>query len=872
MTLSAKTLLAGALLGLAGLLPGAELWQEAEHYARTNWDGVALFLQPDGKGASNHRVLKLYNGKAPADADGYFAEYEIEVPEDGEYHVWASLSDPASSWASPVKIQFDGLPQIDTSGCRWKSGAYGLPHPNRVLGWINPGSVKLTKGRHKVVFRVSEPRRSDRKFISYFDGFYLTTAASVRPPASYRIAPNLQPAWRDVVKRAGSYKQLADSLKYGSEVWREAEDYVRTNWGGKVLLAREDGKGASGSQILRVYTGKAPEGTDGYFAEYRITVPEDGEYHVWLSISDPGSAWASPVRIRFDGQPELDTAGMRWKSRPYGNGQLGWVTPGKVKLTKGEHQVTVRVTDMRRMSKQYICFFDGFYLCTGEFPTLPDNYRIAPNLQPEWKEVLERVGSFRLHLYELEKQQFKAVVDTLAPTEQISDANAELAEKRLMARPLPDPAGRKRPHRFGVHGMEKPFVLAGVMPKETERAFELLARAGVDTLRTAELCWHRLGNDAPPKFDFTEIDYQIQFAQKYGMNFMFTIGYPPGKFNFGGHHLSTFRPEHEKLFREYLRIILPKYDRYAQYWEYCNEVDAPQVWWRKATAREYARDCRIVRDEMKKLGIRTPLLGVSATYSRTDRHDPKGEGRAFTRTAAAAGMADVLDGYSLHYTWPLKQQPFVEFFRDLTPGGASRLLVNSEEAGYTHPSDVIKLFARDFYLYGMESVYYYVSRDWIEAGNPIYSGLFDIDWRPKLRLLSFAAAVDAMKTRELAAMAEPAPGVEAYLLRNPENPADCAVVLWKNGGDEAHGSRFTRTAAPAPVQVAFPAGTIVKAVDWKLDEPAFTPAAPVFEIGAQPLIVYCDRLPEWTPVTPEEWQKTRHAVGVNTSEANLPGQ
>ena len=98
------------------------------------------------------------------------------------------------------------------------------------------------------------------------------------------------------------------------------------------------------------------------------------------------------------------------------------------------------------------------------------------------------------------------------------------------------------------------------------------------------------------------------------------------------------------------------------------------------------------------------------------------------------------------------------------------------------------------------------------------------------------------------------------------------MVLWKNGGDEAHGSRFTRTAAPAPVQVTFSAGTVVKAVDWKLDEPAFTPAAPVFEIGAQPLIVYCDRLPEWTPVNPEEWQKTRHAVGVNTSEANLPGQ
>lgn len=73
-----------------------------------------------------------------------------------------------------------------------------------------------------------------------------------------------------------------------------------------------------------------------------------------------------------------------------------------------------------------------------------------------------------------------------------------------------------------------------------ERVFELLARAGIDTLRTAELCWHRLGSKVPPELDFTEIDFQVEMARWHGMNFMFTIGYPPAAFNYDRYHLSTF--------------------------------------------------------------------------------------------------------------------------------------------------------------------------------------------------------------------------------------------------------------------------------------------------------------------------------------------
>ncbi len=869
-----QRLLLGTLLLSLSVL-GVQVWQEGELAVRTSWDTVALFLQPDGKGASNHRVLKLLSARKPAEGQpGHVAEYLIEVPETGVYQMWAAMSEPASWWASPVVIQVDGQSALDASGCRWQSAPFGLPHPGRVLGWIHPGALRLERGQHRLAFVVTEPRQSDGKYVAFLDGFLLTTSEAVRAPSGYRIAPELQPSWEEILREAGSYQRLSDSLKYGHEVWQEAEDCLRTNWGGKVMLVEKNGSGASGAMYLRLYTSHEPSSAEGYYADYEISVPADGDYHLWLSLSNPGSSWSSSVKVLFDdGGQVLDTAGIRWPGRPYGRGQLGWVTPGKVRLAQGRHRVSVRVTEKRRMSPHYLSFFDGFYLCTGDFTPVPGHYRIAPNLQPSWEDTVARAGSFRELKHGLEARLFREAIADIAPLELVSEEESRRIEERLLARPLPSAGGAGALHRFGLHGMEKPFILSTDDRRRTERVFELLARAGIDTLRTAELCWHRLGSTVPPELDFTEIDFQVEMARRYGMNFMFTIGYPPASFNYDRHHLSTFRPEHEQHFRDYLRLILPKYDRYAHYWEYANEVDAPQVWWRKATAKDYARDCRIVREEMRRLGVSTPLLGLAATYSRTDRHDAKGEGRAFTRAALQEGLASSLDGFSLHYAWPLRQRPFVEFFRELAPQGASRRLVNSEEAGYSHPSDVIKLFARNLYLHGMESVYYYVSRDWIEVGNPIYGGLFDVDWRPKTRLLSLAVAADAMKTRRLVAMAEPLPGVEAYLLSHPERPDDHAIVLWLNGGAEAHGSRFTRTPDPQPVSLRLPTASVTRAQSWRLEELPFDADQPTFEISSRPVVLYCRRLPAWRRLTPQEWSQAHSDTDATlTPEANLPGQ
>lgn len=660
-----------------------------------------------------------------------------------------------------------------------------------------------------------------------------------------------------------------------AEVWQEAENYEKSNWTTKQAFCRPDGRGASNNVLLKLYSSKAP-GTEGYFAEYTVQIPEDGTYEVWAAISTGTAKWASPFVIEFNGRKTLDGSRAKWLSPAFGgpppNKVLGWVNPGSVELKKGKQKITFRVTEKRPAGNSYISFFDGFYLTTQKGIRPPGHYRIS-RLQPVWGEQLRKAGNFQNLAFETERTLLLENIDNVAPQEQISDANADMVLKKLMARPLPKARRNSGIHRFGIHGMEKPFVLAGVKEKETERAFELLARAGADTLRTAELCWHRLGKKDPDQFNYREIDYQIRLAEKYGMNFMFTIGYPPGNYNKGGHHLSTFHPKYEAVFRNYLRTILPKYDKYAQYWEYCNEVDAPHVWWRGATPEEYVRDCRILREELNRLGIKTPVMGISATYSRSPMHDHKGEGQAWTRRAVAAGIDRYVDGYTLHYTWSLKQKGFPEFFRGLSPDGASRRLSNSEESAYTHPSDVIKLFARDLYLYGFESVYYYIARDWIEAGNIIYSGLFDIDWRPKLRLLSYAASADTMKNRRLAGMAEPEKNVEAYLLYDPVDPESCAVVLWKNGGQEEHGSRFKKLHVTVPpVNVHFPAGSVVSAIDWKLDTVPFREDAPVFGIGSTPVIIYCRKLPDWKRFTPAEWLKTHNFAGPGNSKANLPGQ
>ena len=201
------TLLLAALLNLAAAT-AAEIWQEAEDFTASNWPHRSIYLQKNGGGASGGLILELFTAKKPAGADHYYASYEIEIPADGRYALWAAVSNPASGWASPIAIAVDGqVVWDDPAAMKWKSGAFGAPAPKAVLGWINPGSVELKSGKHRIDFRVTRPRRDSNSYSCFFDGFLLTTSRTVRPRANYRIS-NLQPEWKKLLAQSGDFRSL----------------------------------------------------------------------------------------------------------------------------------------------------------------------------------------------------------------------------------------------------------------------------------------------------------------------------------------------------------------------------------------------------------------------------------------------------------------------------------------------------------------------------------------------------------------------------------------------------------------------------------------------------------------------------------------
>jgi hypothetical protein len=250
-------------------------------------------------------------------------------------------------------------------------------------------------------------------------------------------------------------------------------------------------------------------------------------------------------------------------------------------------------------------------------------------------------------------------------------------------------------------------------------------------------------------------------------------------------------------------------------------------------------------------------------------------GRAFVRKCLDLGVDRIADAYSLHYTWPLHEKDFPAFFRrEMSARGRVVPLVNSEESTYGRPSDVVKLFARDLFLYDFDSVYYYLSRDWFEAGNLISSGLFDRDWHPKLRLLSYALSVDAMKDRELVGIAEPAKGVEAYVLRHGADyrghSPTYSIVMWRNGGPEELG---TGVIPPAPVSPVAVTGVskVASAWTWRLDRIPYHGPHPGFMVGGAPIVVFTNNLPKWKTYSPQQWLSIAEAVKSNT-KALVPGQ
>jgi len=659
-----------------------------------------------------------------------------------------------------------------------------------------------------------------------------------------------------------------------SVIWKEAESSVDHNFSPGVLVDVKNTETVSGQEYLQLTddgdnnTGELPH----YYASYHINSAAPENYVLWVAASPQNDTTCNPITVVLNGSIRFGLKDAPYASGSYGNNpgkKFGWIRVGTVKLHKGNNTIKVQIDP--RNGRQFTAWLDAFFLTTdpaytpqGPLPTISPQPNISRVLQTKSLQAVS--DSLEYQLYQRRIRSTREDIGIITA----KDVIARLKKRRLPGPVFTDPGT----HEFGVHGMEAPFVRKGKDSVKIALAYELLARTGVQSFRTAESCWHRLGDDYS---DYRELDYQVKNAGQYGMTQLFTVGYPPPKFSQSGMNLAAVNPAYEADYRKYLHNLISRYkDKGLQYVELGNEVDAPDVWWHNSSPAQYVWEMKMLKQETGKLSNTIKTVGFASTYSRDNILGGISGGRRFVDSCFALGINKYADAYSLHYTWPLSEKGFVGYFKSklADSSDSAKQLLNSEESAYGKPSDIIKLFARDFFLYNFKRVDYYLARDWFEAGNMLYCGLFDINWNPKRRLLAYAASVDAIRNRELLGMARPATNIEAYVLQRSGGPAGSkyAVIIWQNVKtikESLEPQAFDNNTIPA-VSVTGLKGKL-QVEKWNLDMVTYPRAPLSIKVTDEPLIVYTNVLPNWKLISPEQFLDN-HDASIDPQKGLVPGQ
>jgi hypothetical protein len=466
--------------------------------------------------------------------------------------------------------------------------------------------------------------------------------------------------------------------------------------------------------------------------------------------------------------------------------------------------------------------------------------------------------AFSISISGEEKIFSKDLKDT---SENISGLSESEILKKIYSRPYPNRSSYSyEPRQFALQGLETPFLDTSYDARMVENIYQLLAKAGVERIRTGASYWHRLSETYD---QYKELDFHVTNARKYGIDFMFVVGYPPAKYNVESSVTSSFKPEYKNLYRQYIRTLLRRYKGIVKDVEVGNEVDVPNVWWKGGTPEMYVRDCRIVKEESLIVDPKIKVIGFAATGSRNSSNGDSLSSRKFVDSVFNLGIDKYVDSYSLHYTWPLAEKNLTKYFKGkLDEFSIKKELISSEDTGYYRPSDVIKVFARDLFLYNLNRVTYFLARDYVENGKLMHAGLFDVNWKPKPRLLAYAFSVDSMKNRKLVGLAQPSPGIEAYILSPASHTSHLrpkySIIMWKNHSNNSREIldpvKQPRKLENVPTKV-FGIQNVVSSYSWKLDKINILKKDIFFSIGEDPVVVFTENLPSWRIYSAEEWIK-----------------
>lgn len=449
--------------------------------------------------------------------------------------------------------------------------------------------------------------------------------------------------------------------------------------------------------------------------------------------------------------------------------------------------------------------------------------------------------------------------------EGLSDDTSTYVYNKLMKRALSHSSDNDGVD-FGVHGMELPAVKSTGDLKAIDKAFELLSRAGVNSLRSAETAWHRVADANGDPTNFKEVDFQLKEAKKYGMSHNFLFGYPPAKYTVSHNKLSAVDPKYYDKYKNYLNVTLKHLAGYdVKYAELGNEVDAPSVWWIKSTPAMYVNEMKMLKEAIQASGQNIKTVAFAATYSRSEFKGGLDGGRRFVDKSFKLGIDKYADAYSIHhYVFGADNLP--GYMRDIANkyGGDNKPILDTEQLDtastgryQSNPYDLVKLFARGFYFYDMKRVDYYLAQDRFLNGKLYYFGLFDENWKPKLRLLAYAMAVDAMKGKHLLYMASPQKDVEAYVLQaNPNTKGKkYTILMWKNPPQNARVTPATVTGIRGNVSIE----------QWNLDVENKVDISQGIKVDDKPIAIYTDEKPDWQTVNKSSFAAKLPAVAVSRS-------
>lgn len=447
--------------------------------------------------------------------------------------------------------------------------------------------------------------------------------------------------------------------------------------------------------------------------------------------------------------------------------------------------------------------------------------------------------------------------------ENVSDMEANYVYNKIMQRSLQkEMSNRNDNTQFGLHGMEIPAVNVNGDVKKIDQAYSLLARTGVDSLRSFETAWHRVSDASGNPKNFKQLDFQLKLAKKYNMSHLFVFGYPPAKYTVANNKLSAVKPKYYKQYTDYLTTTLAHLKGYnVKYAELANEVDAPNVWWIKSTPEQYVQEMKILKTAIDKSGMNIETVAFAATYSRNNKLGGANGGRRFIDRSFKLGIDKYTDAYSIHH-FSYGNDDLPGYIRDqqkryhltMKPILDTEQLDTASSGRFqSNPYDVIKLFARGFYYYNMKRVDYFIAKDRYLNNKLYYTGLFDINWNPKLRLLSYAMAVDSMKGRTLVGIYSPLPSVEAYILESKSSTSSkYSLVVWSN-----------KVAKSSKDSVLLKGMTGYADIEhWNLDVDKNVDLSSGVQIDNRPIAIYLDELPSWAN------SKNKKVINSHVSEIN----